>query len=105
MSQRALGRLVLDAPINARGLEDADHDREHAIAFNFLEENDMLIAILVDDDPHEFHLDRHGKIPLWACSRRPIAWRALVGAREAVCDSQPQGSQRRGRLWSVTTRS
>src|SRR5208283_1212974 len=88
MSQRALGRLVLDAPVDARGLENADHDREHAIAFNFLEENDMLIAILVDDDPHEFHLDRHGKIPLSAGSRRLIAGRASVAGCKAGCGSR-----------------
>jgi hypothetical protein len=26
--------------------------------------NDVLIAVLIDNDPHEFHLNRHGSTPL-----------------------------------------
>src|SRR3954454_8795019 len=60
VGQGARGGEPLDAAVDAGRLEDADHDRERALAIDLLEENDLLLVVLVDDDPRKFHLHGHG---------------------------------------------
>src|SRR5512135_962352 len=49
--QRSGGGQALDPAIDARRLEDADDDRERPLAVHLLEEDDLLLVVLVDDDP------------------------------------------------------
>src|SRR5258706_3971911 len=60
MGQGAWYGKTLHAAVDARRFEDADDDREGPIPLDFLEENDLLLVILVDDDPRKFHLHGHG---------------------------------------------
>src|SRR5262249_7344562 len=59
VSERPRRRHALDAAVDARGLEDADDDGKAAVAFHFLEHDHLLIMDLADNDPLQFHLDRH----------------------------------------------
>ena len=75
------GGQALDAAVDARGLEDADHDRERPLAVHLLEEDDLLLVVLVDDDPRKFHLHGHGgRLPL---VRRARGSDASASARSA----------------------
>lgn len=74
VSQRARGGQALHAAIDAGRLEDADHDGKRALAVHLLEEDDLLLVVLVDDDPREFHLQGHGgrlPVPLRLISSMP----------------------------------
>src|SRR5207253_10882713 len=49
----------LDAPVNAGGLKDADHDRENAFAVDLLEPDHLVIDDLANNDALQLHLHRH----------------------------------------------
>src|SRR5262249_11854075 len=54
---------AFDATVDAGRLEDADDDREAAVAVDFLEGDDLLLVDLTNDDPPQLHLDRHERLP------------------------------------------
>jgi putative hemolysin len=53
--------VVLDAAVDARGLEEPDQDRERAVTVHLLEVDHLLVVDLADDDPREFHLHAHDR--------------------------------------------
>src|SRR5262249_25569919 len=69
VGQGPRGRGAPDAAVDAGGLEDADDDGEAAVAFHFLQHDDLLVVDFADNDPLQFHLDLHGR-PSLASSRR-----------------------------------
>ena len=57
------GRLdVLDAPVDAGRLEDADDDGEAALAVHLAQHDHLLVVDLVDDNALQLHLDGHGSL-------------------------------------------
>ena len=60
--ERAGRRFAFDAAIDAMRLEQADDNRETAVSLEFLQDDELRIVDLADDDPLEFHLNRHGKL-------------------------------------------
>ena len=52
---------VLHPPVDARRLEDADHDREAPLAVHLAQDDDLLLVDLGDDDPLQLHLHGHGR--------------------------------------------
>jgi len=51
---------MLNPPINAGCLKQADQNRKGAVSLNFLQVDHLLVIHLTDDDPREFHLYAHG---------------------------------------------
>jgi len=64
---------VFDPAVDAGGLEDPDHDREGPLAVDLLQEDDLLLVVLADDDPGEFHLHGHVGRPFRADAGKPAA--------------------------------
>src|SRR5208337_1068532 len=74
VSQRPGRRHALDAPVDAGGLEDDDDDGKAPVAFHFFQHDYLLIVDLADDDPFQFHLDRHGSLTFrWRSCTVPAA--------------------------------
>ena len=57
MSQGTRSRNVLDPSIDARGLEDPDHDRELPLTIDFFQPNHLLLIDFTDDDSGKFDRD------------------------------------------------
>ena len=60
--QRPRRGVALHAAVDAGGLEDADEDGKGPLAPDLLQVNDLLVVPLTDNDPRQFHRDRHGRI-------------------------------------------
>src|SRR4029078_538849 len=59
------GRLhAADAAVDARGLEDANHDREAALPIDLFQDDNLVFIDLADDDAAKFHLHGHGGLRL-----------------------------------------
>ena len=64
-------RHALHPAVDAGRLEDADDDREAALALHLLQHDDLLVVDLADDDPLQFHLHGHGSLALRSALSRP----------------------------------
>ena len=92
--ERAGRLVVLHPPVDARGLEEPDQDRERPVTLDLLQVDNLLVVDLADDDPREFHLDTHGRgsggAQLWLQST-PKPRRNLGAVRDGLKTSPPGG--------------
>ena len=73
VGERTRGLNALDPAVDAGGLEQPDDDREAALAVHLAEDDDLVFVHLTDDDPAEFHVDRHGGLATVG-RRRALGW-------------------------------
>jgi hypothetical protein len=66
--QRPWRRHIPHPAIDARGFEQADDDGKTPLAIDFAEHDHLLLMDLIDDDPFQFHLHRHGGLD-FRCNR------------------------------------
>src|SRR5438105_3020567 len=52
---------LLHASVDAGSLEDADQNRERAIALDLFQVDHLLVVDLANDDPRQLHLHGHGR--------------------------------------------
>ena len=63
VGERPGGLHALDPPLDAGRFEDPDHNWEATLPFHFFQDDHLVVVHLVDDDPTEFHLNRHSGLP------------------------------------------
>src|SRR5262245_33651483 len=73
MGERPWVGDIANAPIDAGGFKNANHDGETAfffrLAVGLTKHDNLLFGDFADNDPLQFHLDRHSCLTFAAASR------------------------------------